>query len=527
MPVPGAATAADVLSNVFISYARNDDLQEIPGQGTGFVTALWQHLELRFRLNGPPAPRLFRDTREIWDTDQFERVLLDEIERADALLVILSRNWLSRPWCLKELASFEEVWRPKEGDAFRRRIMVVQRQPIDRAALPAALQGQTGLRFFRMDNVIGKPDAEYPFFWRGEPRPEFHDTVDSLVRDLYARPRGLRIHPNPEPAAIAVGSNPAAARPGSYASTVYVAKAAGELEQQYRQLVDALMSRGYAVVPSADAEVPIRGARAFIDEQLKPARASFHLLGTAPGFTPEEGVPIVPLQLERARERAALPANGVPALRRLIWSPKIFADAAGSPAERNASDVLETFDKRIESDKVDDSDLTRFIEFAVQHLERGSATASDPVTPGKGTKLYIYHRADDRDYARRVARALRDAGFKPVLPPIAGEYARQIHLSALQECDAVVLGWASADDSWIRATVREWRDWRALGRNGSFTCRGLLIGPPGDEAKADTIEFPPDDVDVVLDLSAHPDLSAESLAQLIARLRDAAGAGDG
>ncbi len=190
----GVATDANVLSNVFISYARNDDLQEIPGRGTGFVTALWQHLEHRFRLIGPPAPRLFRDTREIWDTDQFEPVLFDELERADVLLVILSRNWLSRPWCLKELAHFEEVWRRKEGDAFQRRIMIVQPHPVDRAALPGPLTGQSGHAFFRLDNVIGKPAAEYPFFRRGEPREEFQDALDKLVADLYARPGGVRSH---------------------------------------------------------------------------------------------------------------------------------------------------------------------------------------------------------------------------------------------------------------------------------------------------------------------------------------------
>jgi hypothetical protein len=82
-------------ARVFVSYARDDDLAETAG-ARGFVTTLWQNLELQFKLKGPPTPVLFRDTREIWDSDQFAPILFDGIKRATVLLVVLSNNWLHR-----------------------------------------------------------------------------------------------------------------------------------------------------------------------------------------------------------------------------------------------------------------------------------------------------------------------------------------------------------------------------------------------------------------------------------------------
>jgi hypothetical protein len=228
--------------------------------------------------------------------------------------------------------------------------------------------------------------------------------------------------------------------------------------------------------------------------------------------------------LARAAARAA--TNGeasVTSFRRIVWAPKILIeDAAAEAVQRDPLAVLARFDAQLPSDKIDGSEISKFTEFVVQHLDRTSPRAEVLDAIESDSRIYVYHRPEDSEFALDLARVLQQRKIEPVFPAFEGDPAelKAWHREALMECDAVVLCWATAPEVWIKTTARELRSWRELGREKKFACRGLLAGPPPGERKEFLMELPPrSEIDVILDLTKMDKLSPESLDPLIAATR--------
>jgi len=110
-------------------------------EAKGFVTSLHEQLLYEFQELGQPRPKIWRDTRGISPGDQFEPLLDEAIAASSLLLVVLSRNWLTRPYCLRELESFSRRW-SKERDRAQRKLMAfVAKHHVDPQRRPSLLQG--------------------------------------------------------------------------------------------------------------------------------------------------------------------------------------------------------------------------------------------------------------------------------------------------------------------------------------------------------------------------------------------------
>src|ERR1700692_2246667 len=512
---------------IFVSYARNDDLPPLESSDAkGFVTALYGHLNYQFKALGPPMPVLWRDTRSIGRSDQFDPIIEGAIGDSALFLVILSRNWLSREFCRKELELFKLRW-AKEGEAgIKRRIVVVAKQHIEFEDRPALLQGQEGYWFYRRDADEGV-GIEQEFFSGGKPQGEYYDLVKRLAVDLWRRAQS---ETPPVP-----GKGGGSAEKGTKADdarTVYLAKPAADMRSAYLRLVDELEQRGYRVVPERGTEIPYDGsAPAFVRSELAKAEASIHVLGEKAGYTPEDSEPIVKLQLQLAAERVsksdAVAAGGVP-FRRIVWAPRVIVDEQGaaSAVERDPLVVLSRFDKQAESDKIEGSELSKFAEFVIQHLDRTAPLPPAPPPLGEtdARRLYVYYHPDDRKLATDFGKLLQEHEIEPVWPAFQGDPAqiRSYHREKLQECDAVVLCWGSAADLWVKASAHELRNWRELGREKRFDLRGLLAGPPPGEFKDVLMELPPrSEIAVVLDLTKDEELTTAGVEPLIKRTRGA------
>ncbi len=524
---------------IFISYARDDD-EAPPGMSgvKGFVSFLYDQLTYEFRRLGEPRPRLWRDTRNIERAHQFEPMLEQEIANSDFLIVVLSRNWLARPWCLRELDSFARRWQ-HEGERLRERVVVVSTHHVDPSQRPSWLQGQEGYSFFTIDREelrAGAPriGIEQDFYDRGEVRdPKCWHLLKELAAYLWraAAARGTGpagAAPGPTVPAVAP-SSPGGEKPPvaveAAGRTIYVAKPAGDMRQAYDTLVEELQRRGYGVEPPVTAEIPQdTGATALVMDALAKCELSIHLLGTKAGFAPEDAEPILKLQLKRAAALAsgadATAAQAERRFRRIIWAPKVLPDQTGAAAqtERDPLAVLAGFDPHLPSDKVEGDNLSKFVEFVVQHLERTAPARTVASPTGTHARVYLYHRPEDQDYAVELAVALQERQIEPIIPALEGDPAElsSHHRQNLQQCDAVILCWANAPEVWARATARELSEWRELGRSKRFAYRALVEGPPPTPRKNILVKIPPrSDIDLVLDLTAHPKPSPEALAPLL------------
>jgi hypothetical protein len=500
----------------------------------GFVSFLYDQLTYEFRRLGEPRPRLWRDTRNIERAHQFEPLLEQEIANSDYLMVVLSRNWLASEWCLRELESFVRRWQ-HEGDRVRARIIVVAKHYIDPQNRPVWLRGQEGYQFFVVDREelragVSRIGIEQDFYERGEVRdPQCWQVLKDLAGYLWrraAQPSGPIAYTS-----TAGRSSPARRTRPTEASgrTIYVAKPAGDMRQAYDTVVEELQRRGYGVQPPITDDIPRdHSATSFLSQALGQCELSVHLLGTKAGFAPEDADPIVTLQLKLAAELArrtgeqAEAANGRAAapFRRIVWAPKVLPAETGAAdqGERDPLAVLSRFDAHLPSDKVEGDNLSKFVEFVVQHIEHAAPARDLAMPTAANARVYLYHRPEDQDYALELAVALQERQIEPIIPALEGDAAELIshHRQNLQQCDAVILCWANAPEVWARASARELSEWRELGRSKRFAYRALVAGPPPAARKKIMIKLPPrSDIDFVLDLTGQEAPTRQALAPLI------------
>jgi len=498
---------------IFVSYARDDDSVP-PGQGEakGFVTFLDEQLRFELVGLGTPRPSLWRDKRRIDAADQFDPTIAKGISESELLVVVLSRNWVARPWCLRELELFRQRW--PSDEAARQHIVVVSKNQVPEDRVPELLRGQEGFRFFDLDRE-NEAGQEEEFFARGRVLdPRYEARVTELARYLW-RTAGRLDTPGAEPQlpAAAISTSPHRAAKGR---TIFLAKPAADVRLAYDRLVKELTGAGYSIVPAPTADIPYDGsAVAFVDAALAEAELSVHLLGDKRGFAPEDTAPIVTLQLARAAEHRALRDT---AFRRILWAPRFVAEAGDGAAERDPLAVAAKLGQPLDSDTIVGDNLSAFVEFLLQHLDRTASPAELPEAIAAGASIYIYHRPEDDAYAIDLAVALRERKLRAVLPAFEGSPADldAFHRETLRDCAAVVLCWANAPEVWARATCRELRSWEKLGRAARFSVRGLIAGPPPNGRKSVLLKLPPEDeIDVVLDLTALDAPSPEALDPLL------------
>jgi hypothetical protein len=491
-------------AQVFISYARLDN-ERPPGAEPlpGFVQFLHESLAFQLKQLGPPRPELWRDVGNIERTDQFERMLDEQVAKSDCLVVVFSLNWLASDWCRRELDTFCERWAFEGAAAVRRRILLVNKTSVDLRLRPAALAGQQGHDFFAVDHALHEGARERPYFDMGRIQD---DRFVQEVRELATKLRRLAAGGDPDRTLREMRPPAASApdRPG--ARTIFVARPADDMRPSYERIANELSGRGFAVVP--DADIPNDAdAVDFIRRALARAELSIHPIGEKRGFAPPELEPIVKLQLALAAERAGSPA---PPFRRILWAPKILDGVDG---ERDPAAVLARFGEHLDGDKLLGEALPRFVDFLIRHLDQSAPRrAPAPLRVAAGAQIYIDHQEADIDYADELAQALEQRSLRPVLPVLQGtkaEVAAQ-NRKAMQNCDAVALCWGGASEVWAIATASRLEQWRRLGRREKFDS-ALLLGPPPGRIKERRARIKPSEIDVVLDLTGREKPSPEDL----------------
>ena len=124
---------------IFVSYAHNDDLQLGDSKDEkGFVTFLHEMLEKKLSDLGATRARIWRDRKRISDGDQFDGKIDDGLKKAQILVVVMSNNWLARPYCRQELDSFMELRRANGISYVAERTIVVGKRVCRPAKAPTA-----------------------------------------------------------------------------------------------------------------------------------------------------------------------------------------------------------------------------------------------------------------------------------------------------------------------------------------------------------------------------------------------------
>jgi TIR domain len=519
--------------DIFISYARKDDQAPKRPDAKGLVSSLHDQLLYVFSQFGDP-PSIFHDTKRIGRGDQFEPRLGQALRDAKLLVVIMSRNWLDSDWCRRELDTFVKNWKSRGApeQQIKERLILVRKHNISRKSHPKWLQGQSGYDLFSIDRENGEEISYFNFDLGRDHREEWFTSTGQLGRDLYRRGQNWKgeVEKTAPKQDLRSRAVPSATSNGR---TVFVARAASDMGQSRKTLVEELTRRGFQIVPTKALPNQKKAALKVLDAALNGAELSIHLLGEKQGFQPEDAPPIVRLQLERAAARIGASAPEDPrGFHRLIWAPEVMPGALDGAANRVPCAVLGKHSGLAERakpeeaqqprDKILGDTFRKFLDFVLDHLAKLAPAASAQLPEiAERADIYVHRHDSDRNVAVTVAEAVRKLDFCARLPAQEGSPAarRQVHLHALRNCDAVLLCWAEAADAWVKSTAAELSEWQKR-RAKAFACRAVVALPPARPAKDDFRRVPAD-VDGVIDATETPSLTPETLEPLLRPLRGA------
>jgi hypothetical protein len=428
---------------IFLSYARKDNsLPPGTARGTGFVTTLKGELEYEFQKHGDPTPKIWWDEEQVEDGDVFNPKIEEAINGSDLLLIVLSRNWLTRQHCRKELELFEQRWRTTDAFDVQHRIKIVRKNYVEPGDLPAiereaysSLPIQSGYSFFKFEGTRQEPSLERLFFDRGKRlSSEYGKQANALGGHLWRAARNIMLRRSPiEKNPIGpIEQRPPAPRNGR---TVYLAKPALDMVKTYQRVARELHGWGFDVVPGVDENIPFDAtATDFVDAALAKAEVAIHLLGTDEGYAPAKTDHIVKLQLARAQvksKNANADNRGSPRFRRLIWAPKVIEEMPADAPMREPVVTVEAFSPVLWPDTVYGDSSSNLVVFLRQTLVDNAWIETElPDTIKSDSEVYVCHRREDRTYAKNVAKALRHRkNVKTQLSVVDGNEAERIELN--------------------------------------------------------------------------------------------------
>ena len=362
---------------VFISYARADD-EKPPFDDTaqGWVEFFWQQLRWELTNSGLNQAELWLDRYDIEPAENFTQKIEAALKQSKLIIPILSPNWVTRPWCLKELERFLEL-----GNGLDSIVLVKKREPPE-SDVPVSLRNREGYKFFTKE-----PEGRVrEFYWRGlKDKDAYFDVLRRIAEWVSAK---MMIN-----ARAVKPTRPTTGR------TIYVAEPADELRDAWQRLANDLTGAGHIVVP-AGQRLPDNAAQAdeLIRAALRRSEMSVHLLGESEGVRSEgsnEG--IVRRQLRLAREHA----GAVAAFPRILWAPKWLQEHKN--AKRDPFEVVQRFGTTSAGEEVYAEEVTDLSQWL-----RGRLNQTKPERPHPTQTLLVAGAStDDDDLVSTLANRLQ------------------------------------------------------------------------------------------------------------------------
>lgn len=169
--------------DVFLSYARADDIVDASGRGwvSQFVDCLT--CALKQRLGGANEIRVFFDTRDLSSNQQLSE-LLEAAQNAALFLAIASRSYAERTWTKLELEAFFDATR----DTYR--LFAAECLPLDGGQYPPPLDQQNRMSFYRSDPSDTEMSVRIPL---SPSDAMFHQRIHNLAEQMQRQLRKLQV----------------------------------------------------------------------------------------------------------------------------------------------------------------------------------------------------------------------------------------------------------------------------------------------------------------------------------------------
>jgi hypothetical protein len=493
---------SDFEHDIFISYAHDDNQSRIAKAGwvQQFHAALEQTLIEKWGRRN--CPSIWRDPR-LQGNEVFAETLSDELRKVAVIISVVSPNYLESDWCKRELNEFRQAAEQRGGFTLDRKVRAfkVIKTHIERDQEPEDLQGITGYRFYKYD-AASKRTTAFKLTPDDDNLTAALNLIEDMANDIMElldkirQSKGDTANTTEEP-------TESADTPALASSSIYLAETSLHLDAKRSVVKRDLEARGHKVLP--DGDLPRRSAGQFKDavrDALNQCQMSIHMIGeerdhVLPGATNDVVYLQNELAAEQCRERK---------MSRLVWLPPGMT--ATDEDQRKFVNMLQTDLEVQKNAEVLEVDLQQFMTHIHDTLNKQEKVPEKAAEIDRPKRVYVIAAQEDKANARALGKCLFSQGFawlKPLSDSKATEKEMfEIHKRNLVDCDAAIVYWGEARESWVMTQMSEMQ--RGVGwRQGKpMKVAVYLAGPETDEKE----DFTSHD----LVLKNYGDFSADTLA---------------
>ena len=454
-------------SDLFISCALVDD-QPSASESHGWISQFQRNLQLRLEQLSGQRLNVSR-LANAYDGHLDDTKLGPVLRQAKAMISVLSPPFVRSGPCRQVVESF---WQSAETSGGlwvgnRPRLFKIVKTPVAPQEVPPGLSALfsqlLSFDFFEQDPETGRV-REFDERFGPEARQRYFERVYDVAQEIHNVLSAMQQERAGE-------STPRTGR------VVYLATSSSDVQADVDRIRRELMAQGHEVLPDRPLPLVDSELRQTIARYLERSHISIHPIGAFYGVIPEGAdCSLIELQNRLASERAAQ-SN----LCRLIWMPK----------------ALQTRDARQEGfvrELKENPDYHRGAELIQDHVEGLKSIALDRLTPRSSSRdlvhqgparVYLICDRQDEQAIEPLQDFLFDQGFEVTVPDFeAGEAeAAEAHRQNLVDCDAAIIYFGTARQSWVDIKIRSLLKASGYGRPDEIPVRVVYVAPPTDRRK--------------------------------------------
>ncbi len=467
--------------DLFISYAHIDN-EPLPQGKNGWVDYFRSTIEKRLKVFGGRPVNIWRDPN-LKRMTFFDEEITTALRESEIFVSVISPSYLNSEWCMRELETFIDHWKTKQGKYKVPPVVKVIKIPVDRKRYPQPLQRMLEFPFFIQDTETEK----ILDFWLEDPetKMKFLRTLDEVAQEI-TKHLGDRI------------TGRELNREGGETNgkgRIYLAETTSDQQMPRDQLRSELVGRGFTVVPLTALSQDGDAIKQQLTEELNQCSASIHPIGKWYGTIPAKvEKSVVELQVEQALQQCQ--GNG---FRCVVWVPKGI-----EPQEPRQLQFLATIRKQIsghrgvtllEPEKLED------LKNDLREILQPKPIRPVSISPPTRLNFYILCKPGDlqaleplEDFFNRHQLEVRlsESGEEDAEIPdsqdkhSSEDKAREkedYHQRCLNECDGAIIYYGTGNVYWVDSMMTQMKRTPGAGREKPLPIVAVYVGGPINRSK--------------------------------------------
>ncbi len=457
----------DYQNDVLVSYAHIDD-KPLTASQKGWIMSFHQALEIRLEQLLGADTRIWREDRAR-DQKSSGATRITAFSNAAIMVSIVSPQYVKSEKCVQEVKEFYQAAEQSEGLWINNqaRIFKAIKTHVPRESQPEELQGIPDYEFYRFDSASGRPQEFWPELG-AEANRNFWAKLEDIAYDIYQLMEAIKTRKT-ETTQRSVPPRP----------TLYLAETTYDLTSPRDTIKRQLQQRGCLILPDRPLPLNADELQKQIRANLERCSLSIHLIGENYGLVPEGET----RSLAEIQHQLAISRSHDEGFSRLIWMPlglqakderqqRFIESLKKDAATQSGADILQT-------------SLGEFKIFLMDKLSEEPKNGKEKIAADNIVRIYLQCDQRDLDATAPLEEYLFNQGFEIKLPAFEGDELEVFaaHKENLLQCDATIIYYGHAADSWLSTKLTDLQKIAGYGRSKPIKAKAVYLAAPETKHK--------------------------------------------